>query len=254
MSRLHIQPIPRAIHPLLALLQWTMEESLPSHDVMRIMVRCLFDDKFTERDALDELQVMLRPENATAEGISKLATCFGKLLAVLEESFYYQRMVHRKSRMAVLYVPMGADFAVITNPIEVLTALDTMRSINETLTNNDLVYRVEVPAGFNQLIAAGAKGADKLLQKVIAAKLSGERIPTASERGYTDKEAQVYDDAVSEIHLILAHNYFNLVKPGWYDYRVEYPSDWEVIIIYSRKHAKLELVKSEIDPDEKEPA
>lgn len=254
MTRLQIRPIPHAINGLVYLMERLPDETLPVHDVMRIMIRHLFDQNFNDREALLALQDMLQPELRNADGLSKLAMEFSRLLAVLQETYHYQLRVRRASQMATLYVPLGSDYAVLTSPIEVLVAIDTLRSMGQTIMENELVYRIAVPAGFNQLAAAGAKGADTLLQDVINAKLSGERIPTASELEYTDKEAQVYDEAVNEIHLILTHNYFNLVKPGWYDYRVEYPSDWEVIVIYTRKHAKLELIKGDIDPDEKEPA
>ena len=254
MTRLQIRPIPHAANGLIYLMQRAPDESLPVHDVMRVMIRHLFDRNFTDRDALLALQDMLRPDLSNADGLSKLAMEFSRLLAVLEETYHYQLRTRIKSQMAALYVPLGPDYAVLTNPSEVLMSLDTLRGMGKTLADNELVYRVEVPAGFNQLTAAGARGADTLLQETIAAIHSGKRLPTASERGYMDKEAQVYDEAVTEIYLTLMHNYFNLVKPGWYDYRVEYPGDWEAIIIYSRKQAKLELVKSETDPDEKEPA
>lgn len=254
MSRLQIRPMPHAIHGMLQLMENAPAGSVSGHEVMRIMIRHLFDKNFTDRDALEALQGMMKPHLLNAEGLGKLAMEFSKLDAVLEETFHYHRMVRRESQMSTLYVPLGPDYALLSSPYDVIVALDTLRGMGKTLSETELVHRIEVPAGFNQLIAANAKGSDTLLQETITTKLEGGRLPKADERGYEGKEAEAYSVAVDELNMLLTHTYYNLLKPGWYDYRVEYPSDWEVIIIFTRKHPKLELIHGTIDPDEKEPA
>lgn len=254
MTRLQVRPMPHAVSNIMNLFRHNLEDGASPHDVMRIIIRRLFDRGVTDAEALDSLHELLLPEHQTAAGISKLAMEFSKLFAVMEETFHYSLRYRSKSQMKAIYIPMGADYAVLTGPIEVLTAMHAVNMMSHELNTSDLVYPIEVPAGFNQLIAANAKGADTLLQEVIDARLNGKQLPDSTERGYLGREAVAYDEAYQEIARDLAYVYHNLLKTGLYDYRVEHTSDWEVVVTLTRKHAKLEVIKSDPEPDEKEPA